>query len=233
MYKQMTKEDFVTSVSDFDITKLPNTEVQEYLNLSTLYRTLLNEYIKQLGLGSYEEAIKNSGLNFVPIQLSEQDFYQYYNNCELTYYYIRNNIYLNRLTEEEYNYLKEKSKSQDYALNNVDITFLSNTFRKVIPEIHENVEEPFITNFGPIDGNFFAENRAIVIGFRYNKLYENDIDSQSFATNYERQKDFYLSLNGQLESELQQKLNMPVKVIEYDESSIIKINKSKEKYTKI
>ena len=93
MYKMITKENFTTSVSEFDINKLPDTEVQNYLNLSTLYRLLLNEYIKQLGLENYENTIKNSELKFIPINASKQDFYQYYNNSNLAYYYIRNNIY--------------------------------------------------------------------------------------------------------------------------------------------
>ena len=33
MYKMITKENFTTSVSEFDINKLPDTEVQNYLNL--------------------------------------------------------------------------------------------------------------------------------------------------------------------------------------------------------
>ena len=92
MYKIITKENFATSISEFDINKLPDTEVQNYLNLSTLYRLLLNEYIKQLGLENYENTIKNSELKFIPINASKQDFYQYYNNSNLAYYYIRNNI---------------------------------------------------------------------------------------------------------------------------------------------
>lgn len=222
MYKIITKEDFATSISEFDINKLPDTEVQNYLNLSTLYRLLLNEYIKQLGLENYENTIKNSELKFIPINASKQDFYQYYNNSNLAYYYIRNNIYINRLNGTEKEYLQKKLNSHDYSLNNQDINFISQTLCKVIKEVHDNTSEPFDVNFGPLSTNFFAPNNALVIGFRYDMFNDNGMDEDTFVDNYEKQREFCLSLNEQLEIEIQNRLQIPVKVIEYDENSIKK-----------
>ena len=222
MYKIITKENFATSISEFDINKLPDTEVQNYLNLSTLYRLLLNEYIKQLGLENYENTIKNSELKFIPINASKQDFYQYYNNSNLAYYYIRNNIYINRLNEKEKEYLQKKLNSHDYSLNNQDINFISQTLCKVIKEVHDNTSEPFDVNFGPLSTNFFAPNNALVIGFRYDMFNDNGMDEDTFVDNYEKKREFCLSLNEQLEIEIQNRLQIPVKVIEYDENSIKK-----------
>ena len=222
MYKIITKENFATSISEFDINKLPDTEVQNYLNLSTLYRSLLNEYIKQLGLENYENAIKNSELNFIPVNSSDQDFYQYYNNSNLDYYYIRNNIYIDRLTEKEKEYLQNKLNARDYSLNDQDINFVSQTLSKVIKEVHGTTPEPFEVNFGPLSTGFFAQNDALVIGFRYDLFNDNGMDEDTFADNYEKQREFCLSLNEQLEIQLQNRLQIPIKVIEYDENSIKK-----------
>ena len=46
MYKNISQENFKTSLSTFNIDSLNENELEEYLNLSTLYRKLLNEYIK-------------------------------------------------------------------------------------------------------------------------------------------------------------------------------------------
>ncbi len=191
MYKTMTKAHFMTSVSKFDITTLSDTEVQNHLNLSTLYRFLLNVHIKQLGLGKYEDAIKNSGLNFIPIEDAEQDFYQYYSNANLDYYYIRNNLYIHRLSEAEKEYLQNKLNKQDYSLNEQDINFISRTLSKVIKEVHKNVTEPFRTNFGPVSSNFFALNNALVIGFRYDMFNENEEKKETFVANYKKQRTFF------------------------------------------
>ena len=222
MYKNISQENFKTSLSTFNIDSLNENELEEYLNLSTLYRKLLNEYIKLLGLQKYDELLKNSNLNFIKIDEQEQDFYQYYNNSNLTYYYIRNNIYLNRLTLEEKNFLKNKLNNQDYTMDNETITFINNTFKKVIKEIHNNVNEPFDTNFGPTSSSFFARNDALVIGFRYDEFNDVGMDDETFDINYENQQKYYKSLNKQLENELKNKLQIPVTVIEYDENSIKK-----------
>lgn len=58
----MSKEYFVTSVLNFDITKLLGTKVQDYLNLSTLYRVLLNECIIGNKEAAEEAIITNFGL---------------------------------------------------------------------------------------------------------------------------------------------------------------------------
>ena len=47
-------------------------------------------------------------------------------------------------------------------------------------------------------------------------------DTNTFADNYEKQREFCLSLNEQLEIQLQNRLQIPIKVIEYDENSIKK-----------
>ena len=222
MYKKITKDNFKTSITTFNIETLSDIEIQEYLNLSTLYRKLLNEYIKLLGLQKYDDLLENSNLNFIKIDESEQDFYQYYNNSDLTYYYIRNNIYLNRLTIEEKNFLKNKLNNQDYNLDNETITFINSTFKKLIKEIHENINEPFDTNFGPTSSRYLARNDALIIGFRYDESNDNGMDDETFDKNYEKQKEYIKILNKQLEDEIENKLNLPVKVIEYNENSIKK-----------
>ncbi len=222
MYKKITKDNFKTSITTFNIETLSDIEIQEYLNLSTLYRKLLNEYIKLLGLQKYDDLLENSNLNFIKIDESEQDFYQYYNNSDLTYYYIRNNIYLNRLTIEEKNFLKNKLNNQDYNLDNETITFINSTFKKLIKEIHENINEPFDTNFGPTSSRYLARNDALIIGFRYDEFNDNGMDDETFDKNYEKQKEYIKILNKQFEDEIENKLNHPVKVIEYDENSIKK-----------
>lgn len=222
MYKIITKENFQTSVSNFEIEKLNETATQEYLSLSTLYRTLLNEYIKTICINDFDEAIKNSGLNFIPIEDENQDFYQYYNNSGLTYYYVRNNIYLERLTEEETKFLKSKLSSQDLSLTKEDMNFISQTFSKVIKEIHDGVEEPFDTNYGPTSTGYFAPSNALVIGFRYDRFKNNGMDEDRFFENLMKQKSYSLNLNSQLQEILQSQLQLPVKVIEYNENSVKK-----------
>ena len=70
MYKNISQENFKTSLSTFNIDSLNENELEEYLNLSTLYRKLLNEYIKLLGLQKYDELL-NKLTNTLPTKLNE------------------------------------------------------------------------------------------------------------------------------------------------------------------
>ena len=223
MYKEMTKEDFLTSKPSFDISKMQEEEIQKYLKLSGLYRALLNKYLKQKCLENYENIIKESGLNFIPVAEQDQDFYQYYNNCGLTYYYVRNNIYIERLPKEEIQYLQDKLDKQDISFNPEDTKFIKKTFSKVIKEDLTDIKEPFEINFGPASTAFFARNDALVIGFRYNQ-FSDEINEEEFGEVYDKQRDFSLMLNQKLEKELKKVLALPVKVIEYDVFSVKSIS---------
>lgn len=213
--QMITEEDF--NKSDINLNK-----DEEYLRLSTIYRFLLNEYIKELKIGEYENKVSDSNLNFIPILDSKKDFYQYYDNSNLKYYYVRNNIYLERLTEEELKYLSNK---QDFIYNDNDRKFVSDTFKKVIKEEVKNLNEPFETSFGPASSTYFAQNNALVIGFRYDKFNDNGMNDDEFEQHYENQCRFYYNLNEQLESELGKVLNMPVSVIEYNDNAVKMLNK--------
>lgn len=232
MLKKITKDNFLTSISTFDISTLSDKDIDRYLDLSTLYRMLLNEYVKQIGLNKYEELIQNSELNFIPINDSQQDFYQYYNNSDLEYYYVRNNIYLEALNDEEKAYLERKLQQQDFSVSNQDLQFIANTFKKVISEHHPNMEEPFNTNYGPTSSPYFAQNNALVIGFRYDMFNIGDMEEEKFVENLERQEEYYYVLNEHIQDELKQKLDIPVSVIEYNENSIKKLKKNEEEKEK-
>lgn len=228
MVKKITKDNFLTSVSTFDISKLSDEDIKEYLDLSTIYRMLLNQYIKLIGLQSYEDLIKDSNLDFIPIDISRQDFYQYYNNSDLEYYYVRNNIYLNALNQEEKQYLESKSHQQNFTVDDQDLQFIAQTFKKVIAEHHPNMDEPFNTNYGPTSSSYFAPNNALVIGFRYDAFNMNNMEEDAFVDNLERQEKYYYELNKKISIDLENKLNIPVSVIEYDENSTKKLNSYEE-----
>ena len=72
--------------------------------------------IKTIRLDQYDESLKNSNLSFVNI-IENQDVYQLMNSSLLNYFYIRNNIYLDKLTNDELNFLKQQLTSLNYNIN--------------------------------------------------------------------------------------------------------------------
>ena len=221
-YNEMTEKDYNTIFPSSNLeylNSLTGTQKDTYLILNGLYRSLLNQYLKQLVLGNYDKILSSSDLSFVPVATEEQDFYQYYSNNDLKYYYVRNNIFVERLSDEELNYLKSRIITNNFTLQSEDVTFVRNTFSKVIKE--EDIDgKAYVTNFGPDSSTFHAQSNSLVIGFRYDEFNLNDMTEEKWAQNNNKQREFLWNFNNQLEMDLKQKLNIPVSVIEYDEYSI-------------
>lgn len=216
--KVITEDDFNTTISNFDLSQLEEKEM--YLNLSTLYRFLINKYFDKV-IKKYDDMIFSSNLNFSPVKDNEKDFYQYYTNNNLKYYYIRNNIYLNALSESEINYLNNKWNNNDFEFTEEDSKFIENTFNKVIKEDY-GIDEPFDIAYGPDTSYYNKLNNSLVIGFRYDAFNDSHNDDL-----YDKQQYLCTNVNNKLEKKLNSLTNIPVSVLEYNKYSVDKLKKER------
>lgn len=193
-------------------------EIINYIKLYNAYRELFTEYIeKKLELKKYDEKIIKSKLNFHRIQSENMDIYQYF-SCEvLKYIYVRNNIHIERLTKEDKIFLE--LQSGNVKLNKETITFVERTYEKIIFEDILKSGEICMIQYGPNSSNFFARNDAVVIGIRYDKFVEQEINNNWDRSN-EKQREFLFELMQEMNKEFKEKLKVPVVVIEYDDLSV-------------
>ncbi len=199
---------------------------ETYLKLSSLYRSLLNQYLKIKVLGKYDNILVNSNLNFLPLPIVEQDIYQFYNNADMKYYYVRNNIYIEYLNTTELKYLTNKFLSKNTSLTEEDAKFIETTFAKVIQERLLQSAENYNVFYGPNSLNYSGSHKSLVIGVRYDEFNQNDMTDEKWEENYDKQQDLLINLNTQLEKELQNMFGMPVKVIEYFDGGIVRVDMS-------
>ena len=209
----ITEKNLCTTDIDFHLDGLSKDEKMDYFRQATIYRLLLIEYINLLGVQQYDQILQKNENYFRAIPLFKQDFYQYYSFIGNKYYYLRNNIYLERLTEEERNYLNSRAKNNMFQIEQRDMKFIASTFQKVIREERRGIKGTFETNFGPPSPQYFALNHSLVIGVRYD--WSDELHYQ--------QKKFCHDINQKLENELKEKLNIPVKVIIYSDFSTKKL----------
>lgn len=82
-------------------------EMREYLHLYNTYNNLLIQYaMKQYYFGDMDQELSEDySEKFIPVAEDEKDLYQYSANRYLKYYYLRNNVYVERLAEEDKQYL--------------------------------------------------------------------------------------------------------------------------------
>ena len=217
----------ITINNEMFSSKLPYTNIEyfnslnendknNYLKLYSLYNELLYCFlIKKLELKKYDDMISNSFVGFTKVEEKDMDIYQYLSSNYLRFLYIRNNIYIERLTSEEIN--KLLSFSNNYNSEEV-LDFINNTYKKVMFESNEGT-----TMYGPDNLRFIKPSNSIMIGIRHNAFYIRENEDENIWENKYEEKERYLDLFiPELERQLNNKGLGKVFVIEYNDFSIKK-----------
>ena len=152
------------------------------------------------------------------------DIYQRLSSSYLKYLYLRNNLYIENLSNEEILRLRQFMQQQATLSNQELYRFIENTYQKVISE----TKEVTTMNYGPENPDFFADSNSIIIGLRTDDFADSDkIENWSELHNKrEFELDFFLNY---LKVELNGKLPIPVSVIRYNDFSVKKrLNQNKK-----
>ncbi len=161
---------------------LSNVSKQEYLNLYLLYYNLLYKYlIPKLNLKQYDNMLLNSDNIFYQVSLENMDLYQRIGSNYLKYFYLRNNLYIERLTKEELDFLKKKLLSNNNELDQETTTFIENTYQKVMLE---NTKDITNINYGPDNYSFYKPSNNIIIGVRVDDLSKETIELEAIVNFY-------------------------------------------------
>lgn len=225
-FKQINEEELKTIYPNRGVNALINMsdkDKQGFLLKYDLYRKLFSEFIiLRLNLKEYDIEVSNSKLKFKINSESDMDFYQYYSSEELHYFYIRNNIYIDKLSEIENNFLQEKINSNNYNFDEESENFIESTYTKVIFEDVLNNGENCITTYGPDSNSFMAPNNAVVIGFRYDEFNLNELDDKEWNELHNKQLMYLKELNDRMSVDMDNVLQVPVAILRYNEFSVRK-----------
>ena len=233
--KKITNEMYDTRFPNGNYEYFKNLDDKEsYLDDYSLYNDLLTKYlIKNTSIKKFDDDIKNYKefvFDYEPVPENGQDLYQYLCNDKLSFFYVRNNMYIERLNNEELNKLHSFKEISEY--NDEVNSFIESTFRKVIREESEREMGTFYVNFGPTTKrDFFALNNSLVIGARFYE-YVSALDTNEQIDAYYKRMDYFEDKYKELESILDDELNSYVKVIEYSEVSIKELPETEEKSLK-
>ena len=191
-------------------------ENNEYFKLLNKYKKLFEEYLKEkLPLELIDDNMKKSDLKFVPIKKDDMDFYQITSTMGHSYIYLRNNLYIEKLSKEDLEYLSKKDKLDDDAKE-----FIKRTYLTVINP-YENDEKRIIF-YGPENEKHLCDSTDVVLGIRYNEFETNGMSDEDFQKNFLEQLRLIAQVSTLLEIASPNELGSEVKVIQYNELSIMK-----------
>ncbi len=227
--KIITEEDFNCMQPKFKesiIANMDSIAKESFLYYSSVYRHLLNLFIlKRTNIKKFDELVRDSKLNFVTVNTENQDFYQYFMNDELLYFYIRNNVHIENLSREELQELESLGTNGYESLTDKLEQFIEKTYKKVI---RENVPvENNTINYGPASFNYMAAVDSIVIGMRYDEFNLNGQDDDTWDNNHEAQLEYFENVSNALFHDIRNSLDIPCTIIRYNDFSIKK-KKSKQ-----
>ena len=186
-------------------------EMNNYLILYNVYNNLLIQFmIQKYYLLDVDKQLEKRQDVFPSVPSEEKDLYQHLSEGYLKYFYLRNNIYIERLTKEQVNYLWSIYKTGDLSLTQSNFQFIESTYQNVILE-NPNQENVNI-NYGPDNMKYYKPSNSIIIGVRYKNNYDisslaNTLGKLDILTNF-------------LEYKVRQETKVPFNVIKYDEFSI-------------
>ena len=222
--KTVSKNNYISIQPNINIkifNNLSEDKKQLYLFLLSNYQYYLELYLlSKTNIKKFDDNIKNS--NFKSIDYGKMDYYQTFCGEGLKYYYIRNNINVLSLTNEEQEIFLKIIKDSNKKLTPSIEKFIEDTFQKVIKE---NCIDSKI-NYGPMSKRFFVQNGTLVIGMRYDEFYQ--IGDKILDEKSNLQDLFLLQNNALLEKDIEDKLQISCRVIKYNDFSIKRLNNLNE-----
>lgn len=187
-----------------------------YLTLQSFYKLLLEKYFDSIfHIRNYDDLLKISDLNFSEVKEEEKDIYQRISNFH--YFYIRNTIYLEKLTIAQINHLIAKFNVQDYNLDEKTIHLIEDTYSLVLE--NDTKEETYI-NYGPSQTSFFASSKALILGVRYDQYFHSGESDEEWFSNHLKRLEFLQSMISKQIQEMTGKIPIPIQIIIYDDYSV-------------
>ena len=213
---------FTNPKSGDNIFKYSSKEQDDYMHLYNAYRTLFSKYImSKLNIKKYDAELDNSEVKFYNCDNNKMDIYQFFTSDELKYFYIRNNCYVERLDDSEKDLLRARISNNNYELDDEAITFINNTYKKIVFEFVDDSDNNYIF-YGPENRRFLVKDGTIVIGINYDEFYEDGLSDDEWYNNHLKQLQNLTKLLNEMITSYKTLPDLHVVVLKYDEYSIIR-----------
>lgn len=192
----------------------------KYYTLYRNYKILLDKYlVYKFNLKMYDEKISNSGLKFVSVKDEDMDDYQNNSFMGLKYIYLRNNLYVEKLSVEDINLLLNIDLSKITSFEDDIFKIIERTFMTVIDSSFGNTIQ--MNCYGADDDYYWKESNELVFGVRHDKFADNGLgDGDIWSDNYDKQINFLGSLIGEMIQKSSEIMGSNVNFLQYDEFTV-------------
>lgn len=191
----------------------------KYANIYSKYRFGLESYLNKLfNIDKLDYELLNSKILYDFVNEKDKDFYQKFSS--LNYVYLRNNLYIERLSVDDLEkiYLLDAKNTNDI---NILIEIVKRTYLMVITEKVDDNENTLV-NFSRNgdDMTMMAKNKTIVYGVRYDEFSNNEKLGDKWLDNFFNQHEYLNALIDNTKSDILETTGMSVNFVFYNQYNV-------------
>ena len=219
----------ITNVTDFN----PNLDIKElerkgflygnevnekYFNVYTKYRCGLENYlIKLFNIKKYDDMLFESEYYFVPLKNEQKDFYQKSSSGNLKYIYLRNNIYIERLSTGDLNRIVYLDLNRHYDKLVLE-KIIEKTYMLVISEYINGNNLCSLSSVN--DLSMMVKNKEFVFGVRYNEFEKNNLNNDDWMNCFINQHKYLDVVLKKATNDIYNKTQMHINFIVYNDYNL-------------
>lgn len=213
---KISKEDYklrLTKRDEINIDDMNDSQLALYLSIYSVYMEwFTNLLILNTNIKDFDDKLKKSDLKFTKVGKKDLDFYQNFSAQYLDYFYLRNNLYLYRLNKDEYEFIVDRIKKDNYTFDDEVENFILKTYKKVIYEKVKGVDIAKVSHDREDLGRYVI-NTALLIGLRYD--ISNELKDKEWYDNLLMQERFVNNISNLLIEDINKYFNNPVALLKF------------------
>ena len=188
-----------------------------YIVLQNIYKYFFEKYLTEnIDITKYNDLIKNSGLDFgipKPAKINLGTNLKEYLNLE--YIYLVNNFFIEKLSEEHLEILKNRALNKNYNFDEEIRLLISSTFKDVIKNNYfknNYTDKVYKVCYGYNIKSNYADNDSLVLKILYGKN-TKELDKEKYIEN-NKVKEFHINnIKEFLKKEIEDNLNIKCTII--------------------
>ena len=194
----------------------------KFYKLYRYYQILLDKYLlDKFNLEEYDNRIANSDLLFIPVKKEDKDYYGYMSSMGLKYIYLRNNIYVEKLSNEDIDKIINLSGEEINKPSKEIMDIIDRTYQTVI-DYCGGKKISGISNYGPDTDNFWFDSSELVFGLIFDDFADDNLNDDEWLENNFKQTEFINNIIDEITKKCSTIMNKKVNVIWYNEYTIEK-----------
>lgn len=188
-----------------------------YSSIQKLYLKGLEKIISdKVDLKKYDDMFNNTECEIRSVPSDKKSYYHSLSDLNLNFLFIRNNMYIEKLSDEVLEFFKNKINNNDFSIDDKTINIISSTYREVISKnffngkYYENIDCLYDADSGSSE-NYSAKSEDLVFVIQIGD-FETNLDRDNYIEYLKNRVKVLNEIKEKLYIDLSTTLNIGIQV---------------------